>query len=104
MEFAPFIFVSVVFIVFGIALGFFSPKKKIWWYGYRTPQSMKSDESYVYANRISGRIMIILGLIISGASLFLETHINGLIIIAGVVVLLVVTELKLYRFHKKNLF
>lgn len=37
MNFVPFGFISILFVVIGIALGFFSPKKKIWWYGYRTP-------------------------------------------------------------------
>ena len=100
MEFMPFIFVSLVFIVFGIALGFFSPKKKIWWYGYRTPQSMKSDASYVLANRISGRIMLLLGLFIFIASAKLETYLTSRIMFAGIVFLFIFTEWKLYQFHK----
>ena len=100
MEFMPFIFVSLVFIVFGIALGFFSPKKKIWWYGYRTPQSMKSDASYVLANRISGRIMLLLGLFIFIASAKLETYLTSTLMFAGIVFLFIFTEWKLYQFHK----
>ena len=100
MEFMPFIFVSLVFIVFGIALGFFSPKEKIWWYGYRTPQSMKSDASYVLANRISGRIMLLLGLFIFIASGKLETYLTSTIMFAGIVFLFIFTEWKLYQFHK----
>ena len=100
MEFMPFIFVSLVFIVFGIALGFFSPKKKIWWYGYRTPQSMKSDASYVLANRISGRIMLLLGLFIFIASAKLETYLTSTLMFAGIVFLFTFTEWKLYQFHK----
>lgn len=102
MEFMPFIFVSLVFIVSGIALGFFSPKKKIWWYGYRTPQSMKSDESYVLANRISGRIMLFLGILIFITSTILESKLIGSIIFAGVVFLFAFTEWKLYQFHKRG--
>lgn len=97
----PFFFVSLVFIVSGIALGFFSPKKKIWWYGYRTPQSMKSDASYVLANRISGRIMLLLGVIIFINSYFLESTITGIIMIAGIIFLFAFTEWKLYQFHKR---
>jgi uncharacterized membrane protein len=102
MEFIPFIFIGIVFIVFGIALGFFSPKKKIWWYGYRTPQSMKSDESYILANRISGRILIIVGVIISIASYFLQPKLTGIIMITGVVFVFSFTEWKLYQFHKNK--
>ena len=102
MEFMPFIFVSLVFIVFGIALGFFSPKEKIWWYGYRTPQSMKSDASYVLANRISGRIMLLLGLFIFIASAKLETYLTRVIMFAGIVFLCIFTEWKLYQFHKRG--
>lgn len=102
MEFVPFIFVSLVFIVFGIALGFLSPKKKIWWYGYRTPQSMKSNESYILANRISGRILILVGVIILITSYFLEPTITGIIMIASLVFLFVFTEWKLYYFHKNK--
>lgn len=100
MEFMPNVFVSLVLIVFGVALGFFSPKKKIWWYGYRTSQSMKSDESYVLANRISGRIMLALGIVFFIASIFLESKLMGMIMIAGVVFLFLFTEWKLYQFHK----
>jgi uncharacterized membrane protein len=100
MEFIPFTFVSLVFIVSGIALGFFSPKKKIWWYGYRTPQSLKSDESYILANRISGRILVLVGVIILITSYFLEPTITGIIMIASLVYLFVYTEWKLYRFNK----
>jgi uncharacterized membrane protein len=102
MEFTPFILVSIVFIAFGIALGFFSPKKKIWWYGYRTPQSMKSNESYILANRISGRIMIIHGLLIFISSVFFETLFTKAIIIIGIVSMLAFTEWKLYQFHKNK--
>ncbi|MCE2963138.1 MAG: SdpI family protein [Chitinophagales bacterium] len=96
----PFIFVSLIFIVFGIALGFFSPNKKIWWYGYRTPQSMKSDASYVFANRISGRILISLGLLIFTTSAILEPYLTKLIIFTGLVFLFTFTEWKLYQYHK----
>lgn len=102
MEFIPFTFVSLVFIVFGIALGFFSPKKKIWWYGYRTPQSMKSNESYILANHISGRILVLVGVIILITSYFLEPTITGIIMIASLVFLFVFTEWKLYYFHKNK--
>jgi uncharacterized membrane protein len=100
MEFMPYVFVSLLLIVFGVALGFFSPKKKIWWYGYRTPQSMKSDESYVLANRISGRIMLALGIVFFIASIFLESKLMGMIMIAGVGFLFLLTEWRLYQFHK----
>ncbi len=102
MEFIPFTFVSLVFIVSGIALGFFSPKKKIWWYGYRTPQSMKSDESYILANRISGKILVLVGVIILITSYFLEPTITGIIMITSLVFLFVFTEWKLYYFHKNK--
>jgi uncharacterized membrane protein len=100
MEFMPYVFVSLLLIVFGVALGFFSPKKKIWWYGYRTPQSMKSDESYVLANRISGRIMLALGIVFFIASTFLESKFMGMIMIPGAVLMFLYTEWRLYQFHK----
>ena len=61
---------------------------------------MKSDESYVLANRVSGRIMLALGIVFFIASIFLESKLMGMIMIAGFGFLFLFSEWKLFQFHK----
>lgn len=92
---------AIIFLVVGVLLRFFSPKKRIWWYGYRTPSSMKSDASYVYANKLSGGIMIALSAIFFVATTYLPAQQQGWAIGGGVLLMILITEWMLYHFNKQ---
>lgn len=54
---------GAVFLLAGLIQKHFPPKKINSFYGYRTPLSMKNQESWDEANRYSGEYMIKAGLI-----------------------------------------
>lgn len=53
---------GLIFAFSGYILFRFPPKKRNWWYGYRTATSQKSQERWDFAQKYSGRIMVYLGL------------------------------------------
>ena len=55
--------VGIVFILAGIILYVFPPKKINGLYGYRTQTSMQSQQKWDFAQTYSGKIMILTGLI-----------------------------------------
>ena len=56
------LFVAPIFVVTGLILIVFPPKKINYFYGYRTKKSMASQEAWDYAQTRSGRALIIFGL------------------------------------------
>lgn len=73
---------GTVFLVMGIIMYYLPPKKINSWYGYRTINSMSSQERWDFAQRYSAIIMIkcgvfmsLLGLIVSISSLDKATDI-----------------------------
>lgn len=54
---------GLVFFILGLILRFFPPKKINMIYGYRTPFSLKTIDTFRFANQLSGRLMINFGII-----------------------------------------
>ena len=51
--------ISLIFMSFGLYLLFFTPPRG-YWIGYRTKRARKSNESWIYANRLSGILFTII--------------------------------------------
>ena len=66
-NFSPFFYLSlmsgITAISAGLALRFFPPKNRNWFYGYRTKRSSKSQESWDFAQRHSSNGLILFGII-----------------------------------------
>jgi len=100
-----------IFTLAGLILIKFPPKKINWLYGYRTPRSMKNQESWDFAQSYSAKEMVKLGgLLLLSSILGLiyqpKQHIStivGLVLIITVAVVLFVRVEKAIknRFHKK---
>jgi uncharacterized membrane protein len=67
----PFI-VGTVFVLVGLAMRKFPPKKVNSWYGYRTPSSMRSQKVWNYANRRAALQMLNAGIIVLAVRLILS--------------------------------
>ena len=65
------VLIGPIFIIAGIILLKFPPKKINYLYGYRTKNSMKSEANWNFSQKYSARIMVILGLIYSSFLLIL---------------------------------
>ena len=70
---------GVVFVVVGMIMVKYPPKKINSFYGYRTPKSMKSQEQWDYAQKYSSKLMVKLGVGLSLLSLvgFFINHSEG---------------------------
>jgi uncharacterized membrane protein len=100
-----------IFTLAGLILIKFPPKKINWLYGYRTPQSMKNQEKWDFAQSYSAKEMIKLGgrlLLSSTPGLFYHPKQNistlvGIGLMTIVVVILFVRVVKAIknRFDKK---
>ena len=58
-----------IFIVAGLLMHFFPPQKINGLYGYRTPNSMETQERWEFAQKYAAKELIKLGAILSVASL-----------------------------------
>ena len=58
------IFIPLIMIVVGIILFLMPPKKINSFYGYRTRRSMQNNETWIFANKFSGKIMFFVGIIL----------------------------------------
>lgn len=92
-------------LLMGLVLKIFPPKRINSSYGYRTPLSLKNQESWNYANRISGSIMLFGGILDFIASVFLAIYLPtnaGVLISVGMLtvipfVMIIITETKLSK-------
>lgn len=100
------LFVSPVFILAGLALLFFPPKKINSFYGYRTKRSMAGQEAWDYAQSRSGRFLIYFSLAFICTSLidrFVDVPQNPAVfvslgpMISGLVILFLKMERELKR-------
>lgn len=101
--------IGSVFIIAGIILYKFPPKKINSLYGYRTKNSMKNETNWNLSQKYSARIMIILGIFYSSFLLILSNFkINenvGLILSLGLMFIMCfgifyLTEKKLKKIEK----
>jgi uncharacterized membrane protein len=52
----------IISLLSGIVMGIAGRPKKInWWAGYRTPRSKKNQETWVFANRYAGKLLLLSG-------------------------------------------
>jgi uncharacterized membrane protein len=100
-------FLPIIFIF----VGWLTPKcKDIGPIGYRTPRSMKNQENWDFSQKLSGKLMLILGSIILIVNLlfyidiFPQTNfqLTEMVLIGGGVLLVIlITEIRLYQFEKR---
>lgn len=92
---------GIVFLITGAIVYCFPPKKINYWYGYRTPSSMQSEERWKFAQTFSAIKMIQAGifLVLSSAlnlifkmSNSTQSTLSLLLIIAVLLLLFVLTE------------
>lgn len=57
----PLALVGVIFILVGIIMLLFPPKKINFLYGYRTNLSMKTQENWDYSQKYSAKLIMVLG-------------------------------------------
>ncbi len=99
--------VGIVLLILSFIMYKFPPKKINIFYGYRTPSSMQSQETWDFAQRYSTFGMFLLGiimLIIASVNLFVKinqgisTIIGMAVMISGLAIMIFMTE----RAIKKN--
>ncbi len=88
------IFCGVIFVISGVIMLYFPPKKINALYGYRTKSSMKNQERWDFAQRYSAKEMIKFGVLLSCCSVFgffskFEEFTN-MIIGLGILILIVI--------------
>lgn len=103
-------FCGFSFVVFGGIMYFFPPKKRNQWYGYRTAQSLATEENWKFAQRYSAKCMSSMGvlqLIISLLPMAIpldetnRTLIGIFVLILSLLVLIVWVEKAIRTFEKK---
>lgn len=100
-------FVPILYIF----VGWLIPKcKDIGPIGYRTPRSMKNQENWDFSQKLSGKLMLILGSIILivnllfYADIFPQTNFQlteMTLIVGGALLVILITEIRLYQFEKR---
>lgn len=102
--------VSIFFIIFGFLLMKYPPKSINAMYGYRTPLSMKNQDTWDVAQKHSGLSMIILGVIngiLGSWSIIQPMAINKetvqlLFLLIGSTVMIVIEEIHLRKLFNKD--
>ncbi len=92
--FLPQLVLSVVFIIAGLLMAKYPPRKINPLYGYRTRRSMQSVDAWKYAQRVSSRRMVVAGfggllLFIAGWVLQLKEGVQVLLLIATLLFIVV---------------
>ena len=92
---------GIVIIVVGWILTKYPPKNINYWYGYRTPSSLRSQERWDFAQKYAAREMIRLGLLLLIIS-FLGFLLPGSLTeaFAGVIIFLVLVITLLFRVER----
>lgn len=98
---------GIVFLLGGIVLAKFPPKKINGLYGYRTVNSMKSQDRWDFAQKYSSRLAILSGLALILTSflwlllmpkLKFDTWIGFIIILISIGIIIVKTEIAIGKF------
>jgi uncharacterized membrane protein len=92
--FLPQLVLSVVFILVGLIMAKYPPRKINPLYGYRTRRSMQSTDAWKYAQRISSRRMVAAGfggllLFFAGWALGLNEGVQAILLIASLLFIVV---------------
>lgn len=97
---APLLASGIIFIIVSIILMKFPPKKINQIYGYRTSNSMKSQERWDFAQQYSAKIMLKCGLaitIISLLGIFIKEISSAYLSILAVIVLLIPVAIMFFK-------
>ncbi|GAA0086406.1 SdpC immunity protein SpdL [Clostridium sp. CTA-7] len=101
--------VGIICIVAGFILKAFPPRKMNSIYGYRTPLSMKNQDTWNEAQKYSGNTFLILGLIYVALEFILNYLIKNIsigyqniIVLIGVVIMIVLDEVHLRKVFNKD--
>ncbi len=91
-----------IFILAGLILSAYPPKKINGFYGYRTPSSMKNQERWDFAQKFSGKELIKVGSILLFTSVlgFLIKPSDGIATILGLGLMIVVVVVLFIRVEK----
>ncbi|MBQ0787204.1 MAG: SdpI family protein [Oceanihabitans sp.] len=96
--------VGIIFIITGILMQVFPPKKINPLYGYRTRSSMQNQQKWDFSQKYSAKLLTVIGLalvLIPSLNIFftipddLEKIISAILIIGSVIFLVIKTESKL---------
>ena len=68
----------IVLAVLGIAYLFFSPKEANWYFGYRTYFGMGSVQAWRFTQHLSGIVLGVLGVILTGVALVISGKFPGM--------------------------
>ena len=99
-------FIGLIFLVIGAIMYYFPPKKINHFYGYRTASSMRSIESWNFAQRFSAVRMMIIGVFLMAASFIIyyleltsqtEVTLEICVIFAAIIYLFIATERAIKR-------
>ncbi len=102
---------GVIFIVVGMIMKVYPPKKINWFYGYRTNTSRRSQETWDEGNSYSAKTMVVAGIVLAiiGFVFLLIPGITGTDIIIGVafvllsaLAMIVLTEVHLNKLFDKE--
>jgi len=94
--------VGILLLVAGASMRLLRIKRN-WIIGYRTPASMKDEESWAFANKLAGTYMIVIGLISTICGLvnhyvgLISYHIVIIVTAGMIVVAIVPIEISLKR-------
>lgn len=97
---------GIIFIIVGIITLKFPPKKINHLYGYRTPNSMKSQSRWDVAQLYSSKLMIIIGIVLFSISMILQftviefhiiTAIESFCLLLGIAILFFYIENKIKK-------
>jgi len=62
------VILPLIILVFGLFTRIGLPKKVNWFIGYRTPLACKNQDTWVFAHRYWGKLMIVFGFILTALS------------------------------------
>ena len=97
--------VAIAYIILGLFMIKFPPKKINYFYGYRTPGSMKSQNRWNFAQIYSAKefiksgigVLIISSILYSVTDTFIEPLLVGILIVISVIIPVLKTELALKK-------
>lgn len=112
MEFRLLLLLPGVFLLcVGLIAIIYPPKRVNWWYGYRTPRSMRSQEAWEDSNRLAARLIVAVGVLSLNTGVtcgFFSRHIEVALAIVGMVTgtlslgIFVAVEVFLSKMFDKN--
>jgi uncharacterized membrane protein len=98
-----FVFIGVVFIFLGIPL-LLNKVKPNWFYGFRTPTTVKNKDVWYKVNKQVGRDFIIAGIIVIIGSIFMLIFQPILTLIQLIIIFLLLVHLSLIIIITRGIF